>query len=225
MTEKNVQIAGSPVLDSQEKPDAFDQYLDMYNFVAGLEAELKSAKEVKEDAKQELIADYDSKGMTSMARHGVNISWTKRSFGKVTDFDALLSRITEAEDVLVRVDINASFLKDVLDDPDELAAFHDGLINAISSYFESASLGEVLEDIPEIDVYPALPTSVENEIFERSFKKEFINNTARDSMNESVKAHKPLQECLPPGLEFVTVDVLTVRKKDQKIDPLDKELG
>ena len=77
--------------------DAISEYLAAYDAQKQLEADLAALKAATDEKKEVLINQLESMGLRSVGRGDRSISLSKRSFGKVTDFDLLVKWISEQE--------------------------------------------------------------------------------------------------------------------------------
>ena len=145
--------------------DAIDTYLSIYAKVKAAESELQAMKQEKAQAKFELILYLESNGFRSVGRNDRSVSHSKRSYGKIIDFNQLRDWVSEQ------------------DEP----------------------MSEFME-----------------EVFIKGSKKDprGIHGIVVAAQRESVNTGQPVVDCLPPGLEITTDDVITVRTRKSNAKPV-----
>jgi len=77
--------------------DKIQEYLEAYDTQKQIEADLAAAKQITNEAKGVLMSLLESMGINKIGRGDRTISLSKRSFGKVVDFDLLVNWISEQD--------------------------------------------------------------------------------------------------------------------------------
>ena len=86
-------------LDSEvSEPDAVDDYLTAYANKQEITRELDLAKQKLDEAKQNFLTFTDEHNFTTVKREGYTVSRSKRTFGKVVDFDGLVRWVIEQDE-------------------------------------------------------------------------------------------------------------------------------
>lgn len=80
------------------KPDAIGDYLSAYKAQKAIEADLAKAKKITAGAKDGFIVFMEGNSFTSVKQDGSTITHSKRSFGKIVDFDALEEWVGESDE-------------------------------------------------------------------------------------------------------------------------------
>ncbi len=166
--------------------EELERYIEQYEFTKDIEAQLAHAKSILNVMKEMLMQKMSENGLTSMSTADKAVTWSKRVYGKVMDFDSLVNYTETANPLTLSESDIAEFIKHPVRGIIHLT---DGLFDVginkevLSEYIEGAqkraSMGDgTLED----NLPPGLGVSITEIITVRSKTNRDIN-TKNDSVS------------------------------------------